>query len=300
MDFQDMLRNHIESGAVLTIAAKPISRSEATGLGIIGADDHGIIKKFYEKPAADLDITDYRIPEKLMRNSLHTEVNKNNEYLASMGIYIFDARIMEEIPSSQRLRRLWQGIIPDVSKHRKVGTFLFDGFLGGNGTIKGFLRHQPRSSLHDPKFQLLQRRDAHLHPSAPPSRYKVNFLQYQQLAHQRGIHHHQRLILSIPSSVCGPLSNRVQALTGVLHGVLPITKRRGESRQHQTEDPQHRNGGGTINRRAIIDQNARIGDGCRIGIDDIQRTEGDFNNYSIHEGIIVIHKKAIIPHGTTL
>ncbi len=59
-------------------------------------------------------------------------------------------------------------------------------------------------------------------------------------------------------------------------------------------------GRATIIRRAIIDQNARIGDGCRIGIDDIEREEGDYANYSIHDDVIVIHKNAIIPHGTIL
>ena len=47
-------------------------------------------------------------------------------------------------------------------------------------------------------------------------------------------------------------------------------------------------------RRAIIDQNVRIGDGCRIGIDDIPRQEGDFEMYSYHDGIIVINKNAVI------
>ena len=59
MDFRTMLDRHIKSGAELTIAAKPISREQATGLGIIGADDEGLIKKFYEKPAPDMDITEY-------------------------------------------------------------------------------------------------------------------------------------------------------------------------------------------------------------------------------------------------
>ncbi len=59
--------------------------------------------------------------------------------------------------------------------------------------------------------------------------------------------------------------------------------------------------GGTIIRKAIIDQNARIGDGCRIGIDDIPRQEGgDFAMYSIHDGIIVINKNAIIKNGTVM
>lgn len=59
-------------------------------------------------------------------------------------------------------------------------------------------------------------------------------------------------------------------------------------------------GKGTMIKKAIIDQNARIGEGCRIGIDDIPREEGDFENHSYHDGIIVIHKNAIIPNGTTL
>jgi glucose-1-phosphate adenylyltransferase len=59
-------------------------------------------------------------------------------------------------------------------------------------------------------------------------------------------------------------------------------------------------GRGTIIRKAIIDQNARIGDGCRIGIDDIPRQEGDFAMYSIHDGIIIINKNAIIKNGTVM
>ena len=49
-------------------------------------------------------------------------------------------------------------------------------------------------------------------------------------------------------------------------------------------------GRATIIKRAIIDQNARIGSNCRIGIDNIKRAEGDFEMYSVHDGIIVINK----------
>ena len=59
-------------------------------------------------------------------------------------------------------------------------------------------------------------------------------------------------------------------------------------------------GKGSIIKKAIIDMNARIGDGCRIGIDDIQRKEGDYGDYSIHDGIIVINKGVCIPNGTVL
>jgi glucose-1-phosphate adenylyltransferase len=59
-------------------------------------------------------------------------------------------------------------------------------------------------------------------------------------------------------------------------------------------------GRGTIIRKAIIDQNVRIGDGCRIGIDNMERTDGDYGHYWIVDGIIVIPKNSIIPSGTVI
>ncbi|MEZ5314331.1 MAG: hypothetical protein R2862_12165 [Thermoanaerobaculia bacterium] len=52
-------------------------------------------------------------------------------------------------------------------------------------------------------------------------------------------------------------------------------------------------------RNAIIDFNARIGDGCRLlneeKIDELERP-----NYSIHGGIIVVPKNAELPPGTVI
>jgi glucose-1-phosphate adenylyltransferase len=59
-------------------------------------------------------------------------------------------------------------------------------------------------------------------------------------------------------------------------------------------------GKGAIVNRAIIDKNARIGEGCRIGIDDLNRQDGDYGNYYIVDGIIVIPKNAIIYPGTKI
>ena len=68
MDLKDMLDRHIASKAELTIASKPISREQATGLGIIGCDEKGILTSFYEKPANDLDISEFKVPDSYMFN----------------------------------------------------------------------------------------------------------------------------------------------------------------------------------------------------------------------------------------
>jgi glucose-1-phosphate adenylyltransferase len=59
-------------------------------------------------------------------------------------------------------------------------------------------------------------------------------------------------------------------------------------------------GKGAIIKGAIIDTNAYIGEGCRIGIDDINRVNGDYGNYHIIDGIIVIPKNAVLYPGTVI
>ena len=68
----------------------------------------------------------------------------------------------------------------------------------------------------------------------------------------------------------------------------------------QTGVPDIGIGKGTLIRRAIIDKNARIGEVCRIGIDHLERKDGDYGNYHIRDGIIVIPKNAVIPSGTVI
>jgi glucose-1-phosphate adenylyltransferase len=59
-------------------------------------------------------------------------------------------------------------------------------------------------------------------------------------------------------------------------------------------------GRGSILKGAIIDKNVRIGEDCRIGVDDIQRADGNYGHYYIVDGIIVIPKNTILFPGTVI
>jgi glucose-1-phosphate adenylyltransferase len=59
-------------------------------------------------------------------------------------------------------------------------------------------------------------------------------------------------------------------------------------------------GRGAVIRGAIIDKNACIGEGCRIGIDDLARSDGNYGHYYIIDGIIVIPKNSILYPGTVI
>jgi len=299
MDLQDMLNRHISAGAELTIAAKPISREQATGLGIMGVDEEGIITKFYEKPAPDLDISEYKVGESFMQESLGVGVNATNEYLASMGIYIFNAKTMEEVLNNDKTD-FGKEIIPDVIKQRRVACFLFDGFWEDIGTIKAFYDINLDLASINPQFNFYnEQMPIYTHRRHLPAT-KVNFCNISNSLTSEGS------IITNAYIVNSIIGVRTIIESGAsLDGVYCMGASFYETEQEKKENakrgiPNIGIGRGTIIRRAIIDQNARIGDGCRIGIDDIPRKEGDFAMYSIHDGIIVINKNAVIKNGTVM
>ena len=72
MDYSDMLQQHIDNGASLTVAVIDVPWEDASRFGIMNTDEHDRITEFVEKPAEP----------------------KSNH--ASMGIYIFNwARLRE-------------------------------------------------------------------------------------------------------------------------------------------------------------------------------------------------------------
>lgn len=299
MDFQKMLARHIESGAELTIAGKPISRKEATGLGIIGTDKEGLITSFYEKPANDVDISSYRVDPHFLKESLNENMNEKNEYLASMGIYIFNSKTMEEVLDND-MTDFGKEIIPETIKSRKVATFLFDGFWEDIGTIKAFYDINLDLASLKPQFNFYdENMPIYTHRRQLPAT-KINFCNISSsLASEGSIITNAYIVNSI-------IGVRTLIESGAsLDGVYCMG-----ANHYETEEDKKANslngipnigiGRATMIRRAIIDQNARIGDSCRIGVDDIPRPEGDFKNYSVRDGIIVIHKNAIIPNGTVM
>ncbi|MBG0766986.1 MAG: glucose-phosphate adenylyltransferase [Sphaerochaeta sp.] len=299
MDLGLMLERHIKSGAELTIAAKPISREQATGLGIISCDKEGMITNFYEKPAIDLDICEYKVDDEFMFSSLGVHADSSNEYLASMGIYIFNTKTMEEVLNNDKTD-FGKEIIPDVIKQRKVATYLFDGFWEDIGTIKAFYETNLDLASINPQFNFYdERMPIYTHRRHLPAT-KVNFCNISNSLTSEGS------IITNAYIVNSIIGVRTIIESGAsLDGVYCMGASFYETQEQKAENakkgiPNIGIGRGTIIRKAIIDQNARIGDGCRIGIDDIPRQEGDFAMYSIHDGIIIINKNAIIKNGTVM
>lgn len=79
MDYAAMLRQHVDSGADLTVACMQVPLAEASGFGVMTVDAKSQITEFEEKPAAP-----NAIPEDA------------DAALVSMGIYIFNQDVLAE------------------------------------------------------------------------------------------------------------------------------------------------------------------------------------------------------------
>jgi len=79
MDYEIMLRQHVDTGADVTIGCLEVPRMEATGFGVMAVDGRDRVVNFVEKPKDPPGIPD-----------------RPDTALASMGIYVFETRFLME------------------------------------------------------------------------------------------------------------------------------------------------------------------------------------------------------------
>ncbi len=80
MDYELMLRQHVDSGADVTCGCLEVPRMEATGFGVMHVDAHDTITAFVEKPADPPGIP-----------------GQPDMALASMGIYVFHTKFLMDL-----------------------------------------------------------------------------------------------------------------------------------------------------------------------------------------------------------
>lgn len=295
MDLADMYKRHLESGCRLTIAGTLVSRDSASALGIIKLKADGSIDSFLEKPGPSKDIHEYSVPQNLKP----ADADPQKPYLASMGIYIFDAPLIEETLQMDA-NDFGKEIIPAVVSKEKVNTYIFGGYWEDIGTIRSFYEANIQLTDINPRFNFY---DEHMpiytHARNLPAS-KLNYCTLNQALASDGC------IITNASITRSIVGIRTVIESGAsLDGVVCMGADYYESEAEKAENarkhiPNIGIGGGSIIRHAIIDKNARIGSNCRIGIDPLPRDEGEYSTHYIVDGIIVIPKNQAIPDGTVI
>ncbi len=153
IDFRHMISAHEQSGADVTIAAVPVHREAASGLGIMRADDTGRVVGFLEKPKTEQECDLVRTDPKWI-DSQGLE-SRGRDLLANMGIYLFNRQALVDVLEKTNYRDFGHEVFPATIRAGKVQVYLFDGYWEDIGTIKSFYEANLAMAAADASFDLL-------------------------------------------------------------------------------------------------------------------------------------------------
>ncbi len=293
MDFNPMIRQHIENDSDITVAATTVSKDLAPAFGLMRINDDLSISEFVEKPEDPKIIDSLAISEKL-QSSL-TQEHEGGVCLASMGLYLFNAGVLREALASNHAD-FGKEIIPHLLGKKKLKGYIFDGYWEDIGTVAAFFDANLRLTDTVPPFNFFDEENRIYSRARFLPATKINGATIERAVLADGcILSHcslNRVVIGIRSTIRegSKLENVVMMGSdffemddeGASHDEVPI----GVGRNC------------TI-RNAIIDKNARIGDGVTLdpaGLPDMYEKNG----VVIRDGVLVVSKNVTVPSGFTL
>lgn len=283
MNFEEVIAEHRANNADVTICTKPVPRDQAGSLGIMHINDQKKIVTFKEKPgdSADLD-------------ALKAPIYEEERYLASMGIYVFNTKVLQALLTDNQENDFGKHVIPEAIDKYNVFSYVFDGYWRDIGTIGSFLEANlaltdpvPEYDIYDAKSPIYTRMRY-----LPPS--KINRCDlYQSMVTEGCIIDADLIRRSI-------IGQRAVVGEGT---VIENSYVMGADFYQQEVNEIHTVPLGIGQRcsikHAIIDKNVRIGNDVVIspeGKADEEITEF----FHVRSGVIVIPKNTVIPDGTKL
>src|SRR5437764_9438752 len=288
MDFRTLLHQHIQTGADITLATKPVHRSQVAEFGIMQSGVDRRIVRFVEKPKEDPILQELKMSRELLRSVRSKE--DEELFQASMGIYLFNRDVLVECLNND-LFDFGKHIIPHSIKDRQVRSFIFQGYWEDIGTVRAF--YEANLDLTDlvPEYSFFDTEaPIYTHPRFLPGS-KVNGATLRQAIISDGCiisdAHLERCVVGIRSVIQSGATIRNSIVMGADYFELEQT---------DSSRPPMGVGRNCVIDRAIIDKNARIADGVVITPEG-KPQNFDADNYFIRDGIAVIPKNAIIPAG---
>lgn len=291
MDFSKMIDAHKKSGAALTIATIPVGEREAPEFGILKSNQENVITSFVEKPKKEI-LNDW------VSDTGNEMKAQGRNYLASMGIYVFNKEILYQFLNEVHPNATDFGkeIIPDSIANYKVLSYQYDGYWTDIGNIYSFFEANIALTQDVPLFNLFDSAQK-VYTRArmlPPAKVSGTIINKAILAEGCIIHAKE-----VTSSVVG-----IRARIGK-DTVIKNTYIMGCDYYENIDQIEQKNKKGTpilgIGERCIID-NAIIDKNCSIG-NDVTIKGGahlekvDHPLYTIKDGIVVVKKGAVIPNG---
>lgn len=287
MDFNEMIEQHIKSNAHISIATQPVNAKEATAFGILKSDNDQIITSFIEKPSADQlhgwesDVSD-------------DMKNEGREYLASMGIYIFNRDVLIDLMNNPHTVDFGKEIIPQSINTHKIRSYQYSGYWTDIGNIESFFEANIGLTDDIPKFNLYDKeKRIYTHARMLPTS-KISCTELKNAVIGDGCIIHaariEKSVIGIRSRIgkesvitntymmgCDQYETLVEIATNHVEILMGVGER-------------------CVINNCIIDKNCRIGDDVHIN-GGKHLPDYETENYTVKDGIVVVKKGAVIQKG---
>jgi glucose-1-phosphate adenylyltransferase len=293
MDLRKILEAHAASRADITVAATPVTERDASEFGILLIDGFGTVSDFVEKP---------RDPTMLARLALSDQtlsargVPRERRFLASMGIYVFRPEVLIRVLDDPNQVDFGKEVIPHAIQSQRVHSHFFSDYWEDIGTIRTFFEANLELASSKPPIDLFK--------ESAPIYTRPRFLPGTRL----------RNVRLEDSVICEGCRIDAAEIVKSMVGIRSIIGR-GARLSHAIvmgadfyEEREHTSavesiplgiGAGCVIERAIIDKNARIGEGVTICNEQkVDRLDGP--GWFVRDGIVIIPKNAVIPAGTVI
>jgi glucose-1-phosphate adenylyltransferase len=272
MDPRQMVDQHIESGAGVTVAALRAPIEQAYQFGVIEtADDGRAIAAFREKPSDAKGLPD-----------------APDQVYASMGNYVFSADLLREIVTQDAEDEssdhdVGGNIIPmlvergeaqvyDFTKNEVPGATSRDhGYWRDVGTLDAFWEANMDLISVEPVFNLYNHEWPILTWHAPLPPAKFVFAEKGRMGH------------ALDSMVCaGVVVSGGEVRTSVVSPSVHVHS--GATVESSVLFPGVEVGRGAVVRRAIVDKNVEIEPGANVGVD----AKADRDRFTVSDGGVVV------------
>ena len=290
MDFAEMIDQHVKANADISIATIPVHANDVPGFGILKTDENSMVSAFIEKPKTNFESWASEVSPQMQA--------EGRLYLASMGIYIFNRKLLYDLLQGNERTDFGKEIIPQSIDKYKVLSYQYEGYWTDIGTIPSFFDANLGLTDDIPQFNLFDKNFIYTRARMlPPSKMSGTHVEKVIIADGCIINASKiiRSIIGIRTRIgFGSVVENCYVMGSDNYQTLEQIEE-----SHASNTPIMGIGDRCTIKNAIIDKNTYIGDDVQINCGE-KLEDGDYGSYVVQDGIVIIKKRAVIPSGTII
>jgi glucose-1-phosphate adenylyltransferase len=299
MDFRQLVHEHRESQADLTVGVVPVTEEAASKFGIAHVGNDGRIAELVEKPKDKAGLSALRMPDAWL--SARGCEGKRKPYLANMGIYLFRRELLLELLDCENPPvDFVHDVLLRALKRQRVHAHLFQGYWEDLGSVRSYYDANLALTDDEPAFTFHSSRGViYTRARNLPAARLTNVSIERSLISDGCLigegAHVQRSVIGVRSKV----GSNAQIRNCVVLGTRRYESTTDLEANQITGVPPIGIGENSRIDGAIIDKDCRIGRNVQIR-NEAKHRNFDGPNFFVRDGIVVVPDGAIVPDGTVI